>query len=196
MMLIGLTGGIGAGKSTVAARFAQLGAVVIDADAVARQIVEPATPALADIVKIFGNAVLHDDGTLNRRRLGGIVFGDPAKLAQLNAITHPRVRAEVSRRIAEAPRDAVVVYDVPLLVEAEVDHPFDYIVVVEAPRATRIDRLVSIRGMTPEDARARIDAQADDASRRRIADTIITTDGSLADTRAQVDKVWSSLRSA
>lgn len=196
MYLIGLTGGIASGKSTVARRLVEHGAVHIDADQLARRVVEPGTPALAAIVETFGAGMLRDDGTLDRVKLGELVFADEVARAKLNAIVHPAVRDLSARLIAaaEAERpDAVVVYDVPLLVEAQVDHPFDLIVVTDAPRKTQVARLVEERGVEPEQAEARVEAQADPAARRAIADVVIDTGGSLAHTMSQADALWARI---
>lgn len=193
MYLIGLTGGIASGKSTVAKRFAEHGAVVIDADQLARAAVAPGTDALAHILDIFGPDVIAADGSLDRARLGAIVFGNPTALSVLNNVVHPAVRALSSAAIAAAERadpDAVVVYDVPLLVEASVGHPFDLIVVVHADAETRVRRMVELRGMAEADARHRINAQAGDADRLAVADVVIDSMGSLDDTLAQVDRLW------
>ena len=191
--LIGLTGGIASGKSTVARRLVEHGAVHIDADELARRVVEPGTPGLAAIVETFGPGVLRRDGGLDRQKLGEIVFGDDAARAKLNAIVHPAVRELSSKLFAKAERenpDAVVVYDVPLLVEASVDHPFDLIVVTNAPRRTQVKRLVEERGFDPLQAQARVDAQVDNTKRIEIADVVIDTDGSMADTIGQADALW------
>jgi dephospho-CoA kinase len=191
--LIGLTGGIASGKSTVARRLYEHGAVHIDADQLARRVVEPGTPALAAIVDEFGTGVLRSDGTLDRVKLGQLIFGDPEARAKLNAIVHPAVRELSSRLIAKAEAedpDAVVVYDVPLLVEASVDHPFDLVVVTNAPRRTQVQRLVEERGLDPIQAEARVDAQVDNTARLAIADVVIDTDGSLAQTMSQTDALW------
>lgn len=190
MYLLGLTGGIASGKSTIASRLAEHGAVVVDADQVARDVVAPGTPGLAAVVDAFGAQVLRADGSLDRRALGAIVFSDPDRLASLNAIVHPRVRAETARLIAEQPVDAIVVYDVPLLVEANVDHPFDLIVVAQASPSVRIDRLVTRRGFSVEEAEKRVRAQASDAERNARADVIIHTDGSLEQTLSRADDLW------
>ncbi|WP_104166294.1 dephospho-CoA kinase [Cryobacterium sp. N22] len=195
MYLIGLTGGIASGKSTVAKRFAEHGALVIDADQLARAAVAPGTDALAHIADIFGPEVIAEDGSLNRARLGSIVFGNPTALSVLNNVVHPAVRALSSAAIAAAELadpDAVVVYDVPLLVEASVGHPFDLIVVVHAEAETRVRRMVELRGMPEADARSRISAQAGDADRLAVADVVIDSMGSLDDTLAQVDRLWDS----
>jgi dephospho-CoA kinase len=198
MKLIGLTGGIASGKSTVGARFAQLGAVVVDADAVAREVVEPGTPGLAEIERRFGSSVISADGSLNRPVLGAIVFADSAKLEQLNEITHPAITKRVTElfEAAEATDpDAVVVYDVPLLAE-EITHrrrKFDLIIVIVADLETRIDRMVRLRGMTRAEAEGRLRAQASDDDRLRIANVVIDSNGTVEHTLEQVDALWSSL---
>jgi len=198
MLLIGLTGGIASGKSTVARQLVARGAVHVDADALAREVVEPGTETLDQICKTFGADVIDEQGRLDRAALGAIVFSDPARLAQLNAITHPAVWALAQRRIASARSAdplAVVIYDVPLLVEAAANRPirFDLIVVAHANAATRLERLVELRGMTREEAGRRISAQADDTARLAIADVVIDTEGSLESTREQVDALWSRI---
>lgn len=190
MYLIGLTGGIAAGKSTIARRLAERGAVHLDADRIAREVVEPGEPALALIAERFGDGVLAEDGSLNRAALGGIVFADPAALADLNAIVHPAVRARTEGLFAAAEAatpGAVVVYDVPLLVEAALPYAFDTVVVAEAPEATRIQRMVEVRGMSEEEARRRIANQATDEQRRERADVVIPTGGTIAETIAATD---------
>ncbi|WP_424935944.1 MULTISPECIES: dephospho-CoA kinase [Bacteria] len=197
MPLIALTGGIASGKSTIAARLAAQGAVIVDADRIVREVQEPGTPVLARIAEEFGPEVIRADGSLDRAGLGARVFGDPDALARLNAIVHPAVRAESARRFSEAfVRDpgAVVVYDVPLLVEARVDDPWDLVVVADAPASVRERRLVEIRGMDVSEARRRIAAQVTDAQRRAIADIVIDTSGSIAETERQTDELWRVLR--
>lgn len=198
MYLIGLTGGIASGKSTVARRLYEHGAVHLDADQLARKVVEPGTPALAAIAETFGPEVLRADGSLDRERLGRIVFGDDAARAKLNVIVHPAVRELSGRLIAKAEAenpDAVVVYDVPLLVEANVDHPFDLVVVTDAPKRTQVKRLVEQRGLDPLQAEARVDAQIDREARLKVADVVIDTDGSLGHTMSQADALWSRVTS-
>lgn len=199
MKLIGLTGGIASGKSTIARRLASHGAVHLDADQLARDVVAPGTPALAEIVTRFGPEVLSADGALDRAALGAIVFQDPAALAVLNAIVHPAVQDLTRRLISEAKdrdEDAVVVYDVPLLVEAGVDHDWDLVVVADAPAEMRVQRLVRLRGMSEEQARARVANQASDEERRAVADVLIDTSGSEADTLRQTDELWQRLRTS
>ena len=193
MYLIGLTGGIASGKSTVARRLVEHGAVHIDADDLARRVVEPGKPAFDAVVEAFGPGVVRRDGTLDRPKLGELVFNDAQARDRLNAIVHPAVRELSAKLFEKAERedpDAVVVYDVPLLVEASVDHPFDLIVVTSAPRRTQVNRLVEVRGLDPGHAEARVDAQVDDAERRAIADVVIDTDGSMAHTMSQTDALW------
>ncbi|MEY9953460.1 dephospho-CoA kinase [Leifsonia sp. EB34] len=198
MQLIGLTGGIASGKSTIASRLAKLGAVVVDADRIAREVVEPGTPALAEIAASFGPGVIAPDGSLDRPALGAIVFGDPDALQKLNGITHPAVLAASTARFeaaAAADPAAIVVYDVPLLVESANEYPFDLVVVAHADAATRIDRLVRLRGMDRAEAERRIGSQASDEERLAVADVVIDTDGALDRTLEQVDELWESLRS-
>jgi len=197
MPLIALTGGIASGKSTIAARLAEHGAVVIDADRIVRDVQAPGSPVLARIADEFGVEMIRSDGALDRERLGARVFGDAEALARLNAIVHPAVRAESQRRFAAAlteDPDALVVYDVPLLVEARVDDPWDLIVVADAPSAVREERLVHERGLDRDEARKRIASQAPDERRREIADVLIDTAGSLPDTLRQTDELWQRLQ--
>lgn len=197
MYLIGLTGGIASGKSTVARRLYEHGAVHIDADQLARRVVEPGKPAFEAVVRAFGPEVVRPDGALDRPRLGEIVFHDAEARERLNGIVHPAVR-ELSKRLiaeaAEADPDAVVVYDVPLLVEASVDHDFDLIVVTSAGRKQQVRRLVEERGMDPIHAEARVDSQVDDDERRKIADVVIDTSGTLAHTMSQTDALWARVQ--
>ncbi|MFJ4045513.1 dephospho-CoA kinase [Microbacterium sp. NPDC089987] len=196
MPLIALTGGIASGKSTIAARLAEHGATVIDADAIVREVQRPGSPVLDAIAAAFGADVIASDGSLDRAALGARVFGDDGALQRLNAIVHPAVRAESQRRFDAAfaaDRAAVVVYDVPLLVEARVDDPWDLIVVADAPADARVQRMMQLRGMTEEDARRRIGAQVSDEERRAIADVVIDTSGTIERTLEQVDGLWRSL---
>jgi dephospho-CoA kinase len=189
VLSIGLTGGIGSGKSTVAALLAQRGARVVDADRIAREVVEPGTPGLAAVVAEFGTGVLSPDGTLDRPALAGLVFSDPAARARLDAVVHPLVRARAGELVAAAPADAVVVQDVPLLVESGQAHSFDLVLVVQTDVETRVARLVE-RGLTAEDARARIASQATDEQRRAVADVVLVNDGDRAALTEQVDRFW------
>ncbi len=196
MPLIALTGGIASGKSTIARRLAEHGAVVVDADQIVRDVQMPGSPVLTQIADAFGADVIDASGALDRPSLGARVFGDPEALARLNGIVHPAVRAESQRRFEaafDADPDAVVVYDVPLLVEARVDDPWDRILVADAPAPLRLTRLVEFRGMTEEEAGKRIAAQVSDAQRRAIADDVIDTSGTIERTIAQVDALWQDL---
>ncbi|MEU5755403.1 dephospho-CoA kinase [Streptomyces sp. NPDC047829] len=196
MLKVGLTGGIGAGKSEVSRLLVEHGAVLIDADRIAREVVAPGTPGLAAVVEAFGRDVLTEDGSLDRPKLGSIVFADPAKLAALNAIVHPLV-GERSRALEEAAtEDAVVVHDVPLLTENGLAPLYDVVIVVDADPATQLDRLVRLRGMTEQDARARMAAQATREQRRDIADVVIDNDVPLEELRARVSEVWAELAHA
>jgi dephospho-CoA kinase len=188
-----LTGGIGSGKSEVARRFVAHGAVLIDADLVAREVVEPGTPGLAAVVTEFGEDMLRPDGTLDRERLGSIVFADAGRLAALNAIVHPLVGRRMQELNDTAPADAVVVYDVPLLTENDLAGTYDAVVVVDTALETQIARLVGVRGMTGDAARARIAAQATREQRLAIADYVIDNSGPLEALSAQVDALWREL---
>ncbi|MEV5152276.1 dephospho-CoA kinase [Streptomyces werraensis] len=193
MLTVGLTGGIGAGKSEVSRLLVECGAVLIDADRIAREVVEPGTPGLAAVVKAFGEEILTQDGSLDRPRLGALVFNDPEKLATLNSIVHPLVGAR-SRELEEAaPDDAVVVHDVPLLTENGLAPLYDVVIVVDASPDTQLDRLVRLRGMSEEDARARMAAQATPEQRRAIADVVIDNDVPLDALERRVREVWADL---
>jgi len=197
VLTVGLTGGIGSGKSEVSRRLRHLGAVVIDADAVAREVVEPGTPGLDAVVAEFGDGVLRPDGSLDREGLGRIVFGDPQKLAKLNAIVHPLVGARIAEQMADVERDSpngIVVYDVPLLVENDLAGGYDVVVVVATSPATQLRRLVDLRGMKTEDAQARIAAQAPLEAKLAVADVVIDNDGPLEDLDARVRQVWADLQ--
>ena len=189
VLRIGLTGGIGSGKSTVARLLAERGAEVVDADVLAREVVAPDTPGLAAVVEAFGPGVLTAEGALDRRALAGIVFDDPEARARLDGIVHPLVRARARELIAALPPDAVVVQDIPLLVETGQSGSFDLVLVVEADVDTRVARLAD-RGLTEDDARARVAAQATDEQRRAVADVVLDNSGSPADLAAQVDRFW------
>lgn len=189
MLSIGLTGGIGSGKSTVAGLLAAHGAVVVDADRLARQVLEPGTPGLAAVVAAFGAQLLTAEGRLDRPGLARIVFADPEARARLDEIVHPLVRAGAAEQVAAAPADAVVVQDIPLLVETGQVGSFDLVLVVQADPELRVDRLVD-RGLTADDARARIGSQATDEQRRAAADVVLVNDGDLVELAAQVDLFW------
>lgn len=196
MALIGLTGGIASGKSTIGQRLEQLGAVRIDADLLARAAVEPGMPALDRIQDRFGAELIRADGSLDRAALGTIIFNDEGARADLNAIVHPEVRRFAEERIAEARRadpSRIVVYEVPLLVEANVHQPWDLVVVAEAPVDVRVRRLIELRGLTQEEAERRIASQASDDERRAIADLVIDTSGELEWTLEQTDALWRRL---
>ena len=186
---MGLTGGVGAGKSTVAKLLAEHGAVIIDADAIAREVVEPGTPGFTAVVDAFGAGVVGPDGALDRPKLASIVFADEAQRGRLNAIVHPLVGERTAQLMHAAPEGAVVVYDVPLLVEGGLAGGFDFVLVVEASEATRLARLAA-RGMPEKDARSRIAAQASDEQRRAVAHAVLRNDGSLDDLAEQVDEAW------
>lgn len=193
MLKVGLTGGIGAGKSEVSRLLVEHGAVLIDADRIAREVVAPGTAGLAAVIEAFGEDVLAADGALDRPKLGSIVFADPDRLAVLNSIVHPLVGAR-SRELEEAAaRDAVVVHDVPLLTENGLAPLYDVVVVVDAGPETQLDRLVRLRGMTEEDARARMAAQATREQRREIADIVIDNDVPLEELQRRVKDVWDEL---
>ncbi|MEV5829936.1 dephospho-CoA kinase [Spirillospora sp. NPDC052242] len=193
MLKVGLTGGIGSGKSEVSARLSGHGAVVIDADRIAREVVEPGTPGLAAVVREFGDGVLLPSGGLDRAKVGSIVFHDADRLAALNAIVHPLVGERMQELMDAAPADAVVVYDVPLLVENGLKGMYDVVVVVDAPEEAQLDRLTSRRGMTEADARARMANQASRDERRAVADHVIDNSGDLEKLHAQVDALWETL---
>jgi len=193
MPLVALTGGIASGKSTIAARLAEHGAVVVDADQIVRDVQQPGSPVLADIAAEFGVSMLAADGSLDRAALGARVFGDPDAVGRLNAIVHPAVRLESARRFAtalSADAAAVVVYDVPLLVEARATDPWELIIVAHAPADVRVRRLVELRGMSEVDAAARIASQVSDDARLAIADVVIDTAGSIEATLRQTDELW------
>jgi dephospho-CoA kinase len=190
MLQAGLTGGIGAGKSTVARRLAELGATVVDSDRIAREVVEPGTDGLKAIVAAFGAEVLAADGSLNRPALAAKVFGDDENRAKLNSIVHPRVRDRAIELTGKAPADGVVVQDIPLLVENGMAPAFHLVVVVDADVELRIRRLTTSRGMDEKDVRARIATQASEEQRREAADVWLDNSGSEDDVRAAVDELW------
>ncbi|MGW3009758.1 dephospho-CoA kinase [Streptomyces sp. NPDC001219] len=196
MVKVGLTGGIGAGKSEVSRLLASYGAVIVDADKIAREVVEPGTPGLAAVVDEFGDEILASDGTLDRPKLGGIVFSDPEKLKALNAIVHPLVGARSAELEASAGPDAVVVHDVPLLTENGLAPLYDLVVVVDAAPPTQLDRLVRLRGMAEDEAKSRMAAQATREQRLAVADLVIDNDGPLEALEPQVRAVWERLRAA
>jgi dephospho-CoA kinase len=195
VLRVGLTGGIGAGKSEVSRRLAAQGAVLIDADAIAREVVAPGTPGLAEVGSAFGADVLTPDGALDREKLGEIVFADPAKLARLNAIVHPLVGRRMGEleNSASASAAAIVVHDVPLIAENNLAGGFDVVVVVDAPPEVQLDRLVRLRKMSEDQAKARMRAQASREQRLAIADLVIDNSGSLDQLDRQVEDVWAEL---
>lgn len=196
MLLIGLTGGIGSGKSTVSRLLAERGAVVIDADAVYHELIQPGRPGFEALVAEFGPDILGSDGHIDRARLANLVFADEAARVRLNEITHPLVGEEMMRRVAEAPADAIVVMDIPLLAEGGADRAGAYpvVIVVEAPADARLDRLEA-RGMDRADAAARMDKQASDEERRAIATHVLDNSGDLAALEGRIDDLWSELSS-
>jgi dephospho-CoA kinase len=193
MLKVGLTGGIGAGKSEVSRLLVGHGAVLVDADRIAREVVEPGTPGLAAVVEAFGPDVLAADGTLDRPKLGSIVFADPEKLAVLNSIVHPLVGARSRELENAAAADAVVINDVPLLAENGLARLYDVVVVVDVAPETQLDRLTRLRGMAEEDARARMAAQATREKRLEIADIVIDNDVPLDALEQRVAEVWADL---
>ncbi|KUM89792.1 MULTISPECIES: dephospho-CoA kinase [Streptomyces] len=193
MLKVGLTGGIGAGKSEVSKLLVEHGAVLIDADRIAREVVAPGTPGLAAVVDAFGEDVLAEDGSLDRPRLGSVVFADPERLAVLNSIVHPLVGARSQELESAAAEDAVVVHDVPLLTENGLAPLYDLVIVVDVGPQTQLDRLVGLRGMTEQDARARMAAQATREKRLEIADIVIDNDVPLDELRRRVRDVWGDL---
>ena len=193
VMRVGLTGGIGSGKSEVSRRLVAYGAVLIDADAIAREVVAPGTAGLAEVVAEFGPGILAPDGSLDRDRLGEIVFADAGQRARLNAIVHPKVGQRMAELEQSAPADAIVVHDVPLIAENDLAAAYDVVVVVDAPDARRLHRLVRQRGMSREQAQARMAAQADREQRLAVAGIVIDNAGSLMELDRQVGDLWMEL---
>lgn len=194
MLKVGLTGGIGAGKSEVSRLLASYGAVVVDADKIAREVVEPGSPGLTAVVAEFGTEILTPDGALDRPRLGSIVFADPARLQALNAIVHPLVGRRSAELEGAAGPDDIVIHDVPLLTENALAELYDLVVVVDASPATQLDRLVRLRGMDEGEARSRMAAQATREQRLAVADVVLDNDGPLEALEPQVKRVWQQLR--
>ena len=193
-MRVGLTGGVASGKSTVSAMLAELGAVVVDADVLAREVVAPGTEGLAEVVAAFGPTVLTDEGALDRPALGAVVFADPARRRTLEAIIHPRVRARAAALEAEAPAGAIVVHDIPLLTETGQAASFDAVIVVDVPEETQVERMTAVRGLSEEEARSRIAAQATRAERLAVATYVVDNTGSIEDLRARVAELYEALR--
>jgi dephospho-CoA kinase len=195
VLILGLTGGIGSGKSTVSRAFAERGAVVVDADLIAREVVAPGTPGLAQVLGAFGEHLRLPDGGLDREALGKVVFADPDARARLSGILHPLIGARSAELWAAAEADgaAVLVHDVPLLVESNLQGSYDEVIVVDCPTEVQRDRLVRLRGMSPEEADQRIGAQATREQRLAAATQVITNDGSLADLERQVEALWKKL---
>ena len=194
MFLIGLTGGIAAGKTTVAGHWVSLGGIEIDADKLAREVVEPGTKGLEQVKQVFGSSVLNADGSIDRQKLGELVFNDPEKRLALEGIIHPLVRQRASELLSELPEDSMVIYTVPLLVEANVSLPFDVIVSVEAPEADRVRRLVSSRGMSTDQAMARIKSQASAIERAAAADYILNSNQPLPSLLADASALWNKFQ--
>jgi dephospho-CoA kinase len=194
MFLIGLTGGIAAGKTTVAAHWVSLGGIEIDADKLAREVAEPGTKGLKQIREVFGESVFNSEGSLDRQKLGEIIFNDASKRAALEEIIHPLVRQRASELLADLPENSMVIYTVPLLVEANVSLPFDVIVSVEAPEADRVKRLVSSRGMSSEQALVRIKSQASAIERAAAADYILNSNQPLPALLADASSLWNKFQ--
>lgn len=189
MLKVGLTGGMGSGKSTVARRFAELGAVIIDADQIARDVVEPGEPALAELAEAFGEGILLDDGSLNRGELAKRAFVSAEKTELLNSITHPRIEQRTEEQF-NAAGDAIIVFDSPLLIEMGQSEAQDLVVVVHTPVEVRLDRLVESRGVNREDAKQRIAKQISDDKRLQFADVVLENSGTEEDLVRQVDRIW------
>ncbi|WP_341395795.1 dephospho-CoA kinase [Arthrobacter sp. G119Y2] len=190
MLRVGLTGGIAAGKSLAARTLQELGALVIDSDALAREVVEPGTDGLAAVVEAFGSGMLDGEGRLDRPALAAVVFSDADKRNTLNSIVHPRVRARAAELEQQAPAGTVVVHDIPLLVETGQHRNFDFVLVIDAPEEERIRRMAADRGMSEEAARARIAAQAGTAERAAAADVVLVNDGTAEQLVAAVRQLW------
>jgi dephospho-CoA kinase len=194
VLRVGLTGGIGSGKSAVSSRLAARGAVVIDSDVLAREVVAKGTGGLAEVVEAFGDGVLAADGDLDRPALGRIVFGDESARRRLEAIIHPRVRARAAEIEAEAPAGAIVVHDIPLLVETGQTDRFDVLLVVDVPVDVQLARLTAQRGMSEAEAKQRIASQASREDRLAVADLVVDNSGTLEELDRRVDEVWTTLR--
>lgn len=191
---VGLTGGIGSGKSTASRLLAERGAFVVDADVIAREVVAPESDGLAALVAEFGSEILQADGSLDRAALAGLVFADPSQRAKLDAITHPRIAKLTHDRFSQAAPGQIVVHDVPLLTELGLQRNYAHVVVIDCPDELRVERLVG-RGLSAQDARARIASQASREQRLAIADTVLDNSGSSDALVAQVDELWEVLES-
>jgi dephospho-CoA kinase len=196
MFLIGLTGGIAAGKSTIAKFWSSLGALEIDADVIAREVVEKGTVGLERIVAAFGKSILAKDGSLNRAKLAKLVFSEPKLRQQLESIVHPLVQERTREILSEQPESSIVVYNVPLLVEAKVGLPFNAVVSVEAPKRIRLERLVSQRGFTKEEALIRIESQASESDRANRADYVLNSDQDLGSLLEDAKALWNTFEKA
>ncbi len=193
MYLVGLTGGIAAGKTSVAKRWVELGGLEIDADVLARRALDPGTPGLAKVLEQFGSDLLLADGNLDRQKLAEVVFNAPEKRKKLEEIVHPIVRELAAQALADAPEGSILIYTVPLLVEASVDLPFDFVVTVEAPVDKQVERMVKTRGMTAQQASARIAAQASAAERANRADVILNSNQSLGRLLDDAEALWNEI---
>ena len=193
MYLVGLTGGIAAGKTSVAKRWVELGGHEIDADVLARRALEAGSPGLSQVVEAFGASVLDENGELNRQKLAEVVFNSPEKRKDLEAIVHPIVRTLATQALATIPEGSIAIYTVPLLVEASVDLPFDFVVTVEAPVDKQIERMIKNRGMTAQEANARIAAQASAAERANRADVILSSNQSLGRLLDDAEALWQEI---
>jgi dephospho-CoA kinase len=191
--LVGLTGGIAAGKTSVAKRWVELGGLEIDADVLARRALDPGTPGLAKVLEQFGSDLLLADGNLDRQKLAEVVFNAPEKRKKLEEIVHPIVRELAAQALADAPEGSILIYTVPLLVEASVDLPFDFVVTVEAPVDKQVERMVKTRGMTAQQASARIAAQASAAERANRADVILNSNQSLGRLLDDAEALWNEI---
>lgn len=193
MYLVGLTGGIAAGKTSVAKRWVELGGLEIDADVLARKALDAGTPGLAKVLEQFGSDLLLADGNLDRQKLGEVVFNAPEKRKKLEEIVHPIVRELAAQALADAPAGSILIYTVPLLVEASVDLPFDFVVTVEAPVDKQVERMVKTRGMTAQQASARIAAQASAAERANSADVILNSNQTLGRLLDDAEALWNEI---
>ncbi len=193
MFLVGLTGGIAAGKSVVSATWEDLGAVVVDADVLAREVVEPGSSGLSSLVALFGTAILQADGALDRKKLGELIFSNEVKRKTVESILHPLIKARALAQLAAVPADQIAVYVIPLLVESKSDLPFDFVVTVEAPLEEQVKRLVENRDMTESEAIARIKSQASPAERANVADRVLSSNQSLELLKKDAKVLWNEI---